>query len=38
MKTELKALFRIIKFFAEVVALLAFGWIVIIASWAIFGN
>lgn len=38
MRTELKALLRITKFFAEVVGLLALGWIVIVASWAVFGN
>lgn len=38
MKSEAKALFRIVRFFAEVGAILALGWIVIVSLWAVFGN
>jgi hypothetical protein len=36
MKTELKALGRIIRFFAEVFGLIAIGYFAIIGLWAVF--
>lgn len=38
MKAELKALFRIVRFFVEIAGSLALGWLVIVSMWAIFGN
>ena len=38
MRTELKALWQILKFFGSVFGLIAFGWVAIVSSWAIFGN
>lgn len=37
-KTELKALWAIVKFFGGVVLSLVAGWFVIVSLWAIFGN
>lgn len=38
LKTELKELWKITKFFGQVFALIGFGWFVIVGSWAVFGN
>lgn len=37
LKTELKALWQITKFFGSIFGLIAFSWVVIVASWAVFG-
>lgn len=36
MKSELKALWQITKFFGSVFGLLAFAWLVIVGLWAVF--
>jgi hypothetical protein len=38
LKTELKALFKIVRFFAQVFGLMALTWITAVSLWAIFGN
>lgn len=38
MRTELKALWAIVKFFGGVALSLVAGWLVIVSLWAIFGN
>lgn len=38
MRTELKALLAIVKFFGSVTLSLVAGWLVIVSLWAIFGN
>lgn len=37
LKTELKALWKITKFMSSVLLGLAFGWVVIVSLWAVFG-
>lgn len=36
MKSELKALWQIIKFFGSIFGLIAFGWVAIVGLWAVF--
>jgi hypothetical protein len=38
LKTELKALWQILKFFGSVFGLMAFTWLTIVSLWAVFGN
>lgn len=38
LKTELKALWAIIKFFGSVALAIVAGWFAIVSLWAIFGN
>lgn len=38
LKTELKALWQITKFFGSIFGLMTFSWVAIVGLWAIFGN
>jgi hypothetical protein len=37
-KTEMKALWQLVKFFGSVFGLMALTWITAISMWSIFGN